>query len=264
VHSDSPDHSQRRDHGLQRELIGGVPVRGLRSFLNVGARSISFAHLSLLALEVDQSSTCSGTGRGRVMLLLPRNRKWTTLADSFEHSWTYLFTASLPAKHAIPPRRCSHSAKRILTLASLNARHQPSQRTLARGVALMGEQKIFRCAVYTRKSSEEGLEQDFNSLEAQREACEAYIRSQSHEGWKLIVDRFDDGGFSGGNMERPALGKLMGMIREGKVDVIVIYKIDRLTRSLTDFARLAEPLTSTASPSSPLPSSSTPRPQWAG
>jgi site-specific DNA recombinase len=104
----------------------------------------------------------------------------------------------------------------------------------------MSEQKIFRCAVYTRKSSEEGLEQDCKSLEAQREASEAYIRSQSHEGWKLIPDRFDDGGFSGGNMERPALAKLMSMIRDGKVDVIVIYKIDRLTRSLTDFARLAE------------------------
>jgi len=104
----------------------------------------------------------------------------------------------------------------------------------------MSEQKIFRCAVYTRKSSEEGLEQDFNSLEAQREACEAYIRSQSHEGWKLIPDRFDDGGYSGGNTERPALGKLMAMIRDGQVDIIVIYKIDRLTRSLTDFARLAE------------------------
>ena len=104
----------------------------------------------------------------------------------------------------------------------------------------MGEQKTFRCAVYTRKSSEEGLEQDFNSLEAQREACEAYLRSQSHEGWKLIPDRFDDGGFSGGNMERPALGRLMAMIRDSQVDIIVIYKIDRLTRSLTDFARLAE------------------------
>ncbi|RYE08243.1 MAG: recombinase family protein [Hyphomicrobiales bacterium] len=104
----------------------------------------------------------------------------------------------------------------------------------------MSEHKIFRCAVYSRKSSEEGLEQDFNSLEAQREAGEAYIRSQAHEGWKLIPDRFDDGGFSGGNMERPALGKLMSMVRDGKVDVIVIYKIDRLTRSLTDFARLAE------------------------
>jgi site-specific DNA recombinase len=104
----------------------------------------------------------------------------------------------------------------------------------------MSEQKQFRCAVYTRKSSEEGLDQDFNSLEAQREAGEAYVRSQAHEGWNLITDRFDDGGFSGGNMQRPALARLMALIREGKVDVIVIYKIDRLTRSLTDFARLAE------------------------
>jgi len=104
----------------------------------------------------------------------------------------------------------------------------------------MSEQKIFRCAIYTRKSSEEGLEQDFNSLEAQREACEAYVRSQAHEGWKLLPDRFDDGGFSGGNMERPALKQLMDKIRAREIDTIVVYKIDRLTRSLTDFARLAE------------------------
>src|ERR1700733_3546799 len=100
--------------------------------------------------------------------------------------------------------------------------------------------KSLRCAVYTRKSSEEGLEQEFNSLEAQREACEAYIRSQAHEGWRLIPDRFDDGGFSGGSLERPALRALMELIRERRVDVIVIYKIDRLTRSLMDFAKLAE------------------------
>jgi site-specific DNA recombinase len=106
----------------------------------------------------------------------------------------------------------------------------------------MAEQKQFRCAVYTRKSSEEGLEQDFNSLEAQREACEAYVRSQSHEGWKLLPERFDDGGFSGGNMQRPGLEQLMHQVRAGKIDIIVIYKIDRLTRSLTDFARLAEVL----------------------
>src|SRR3977135_4066861 len=95
-----------------------------------------------------------------------------------------------------------------------------------------------RCAIYTRKSSEEGLEQDFNSLDVQREACEAYIRSQAQEGWKLLPDRYDDGGFSGGNMQRPALGQLMDRIRAGEIDTIVVYKIDRLTRSLTDFARL--------------------------
>lgn len=100
--------------------------------------------------------------------------------------------------------------------------------------------KPLRCAIYTRKSSEEGLEQDFNSLEAQREACEAYIKSQAHEGWVLVPDHFDDGGFSGGNMERPGLTRLMDRVRAGEVDVIVIYKIDRLTRSLTDFAKLAD------------------------
>jgi site-specific DNA recombinase len=102
--------------------------------------------------------------------------------------------------------------------------------------------RTIRCAIYTRKSSEEGLEQDFNSLAAQREACAAYIASQAHEGWRAIPEHFDDGGYSGGTMERPALKRLMDLVRERKIDVIVIYKIDRLTRSLPDFARLAETL----------------------
>jgi site-specific DNA recombinase len=97
-----------------------------------------------------------------------------------------------------------------------------------------------RCAVYTRKSSEEGLEQEFNSLAAQREACEAYIRSQQHEGWALARSRYDDGGFSGGNLERPALQQLLEDLRAGRVDIVVVYKVDRLTRSLADFARLVE------------------------
>src|SRR2546430_13161368 len=95
-----------------------------------------------------------------------------------------------------------------------------------------------RCAIYTRKASEEGLEQEFNSLEAQCEACEAYIRSQRHEGWVLARTRYDDGGFSGGNIERPALQRLLADIREGRIDIIIVYKVDRLTRSLADFARL--------------------------
>jgi DNA invertase Pin-like site-specific DNA recombinase len=107
---------------------------------------------------------------------------------------------------------------------------------------MISDKKVFRCAIYTRKSSEEGLEQDFNSLEAQREACEAYIRSQEHEGWRLVPDQLNDGGFSGGNMDRPGLKQLIGLVEQGKIDVIVIYKIDRLTRSLTDFAKLAEVL----------------------
>src|SRR5216110_3061289 len=97
-----------------------------------------------------------------------------------------------------------------------------------------------RCAIYTRKSSEEGLEQEFNSLQAQSEACEAYILSQRHEGWVLARTRYDDGGFSGGNMERPALQRLLADIQGGRIDIIVVYKVDRLTRSLADFARLVE------------------------
>lgn len=97
-----------------------------------------------------------------------------------------------------------------------------------------------RCAVYTRKSTEDGLDQTFNSLDAQREACEAYIASQKHEGWKLLKTHYDDGGKSGGNLERPALKQLLSEIQAGRVDMVVVYKIDRLTRSLTDFANLVE------------------------
>ena len=93
-----------------------------------------------------------------------------------------------------------------------------------------------RCAIYTRKSSEEGLDMEFNSLDAQREACEAYIASQRAEGWVLVRDRYDDGGVSGGTLERPALKRLLADIEEGLVDVIVVYKIDRFSRALMDFA----------------------------
>src|SRR5690242_12516347 len=97
-----------------------------------------------------------------------------------------------------------------------------------------------RCAVYTRKSSEEGLEQEFNSLDAQREACEAYIASQKPEGWLLVPDRYDDGGISGATLERPALQQLLADIEARRVDVVVVYKIDRLSRALMDFAKLVE------------------------
>jgi len=97
-----------------------------------------------------------------------------------------------------------------------------------------------RCAIYTRKSTEDGLEQDFNSLDAQREACEAYVASQKHEGWRALPALYDDGGFSGGTVERPALQRLLADIDARKIDVIVVYKVDRLSRSLADFARLVE------------------------
>ena len=106
--------------------------------------------------------------------------------------------------------------------------------------AMPASVKKLRCAVYTRKSSEEGLDMEFNSLDAQREACEAYIASQRAEGWVLVRDRYDDGGFSGGTLDRPALKRLLADIEQGLIDVVVLYKIDRLSRSLMDFAKLVE------------------------
>jgi site-specific DNA recombinase len=100
--------------------------------------------------------------------------------------------------------------------------------------------RLLRCAIYTRKSTEHNLDLEFNSLDAQREACEAYIKSQAHEGWRLVRARYDDGGLSGASLDRPALQELLGDIRGGKIDVIVVYKVDRLTRSLADFAKLVE------------------------
>ena len=97
-----------------------------------------------------------------------------------------------------------------------------------------------RCAIYTRKSSDEGLEQAFNSLDAQREACAAFILSQKHEGWSVLPTLYDDGDYSGGTLDRPALQRLLANIAEAKVDVVVVYKIDRLTRSLFDFAKIVE------------------------
>src|SRR5579864_2796487 len=97
-----------------------------------------------------------------------------------------------------------------------------------------------RCAIYTRKSTEEGLNQDFNTLEAQREAAEAYIRSQLHAGWIVLAERYDDGGYTGANLERPALRRLLADIAAGRIDCVMVYKVDRLSRSLLDFARLME------------------------
>jgi DNA invertase Pin-like site-specific DNA recombinase len=104
----------------------------------------------------------------------------------------------------------------------------------------MNTPRRLSCAIYTRKSTDEGLDQNFNSLDAQRDACENYISSQKSEGWILVGDRYDDGGYSGGNIERPGLKRLLADVRAGRIDIIVVYKIDRLSRSLTDFAKLVE------------------------
>lgn len=104
----------------------------------------------------------------------------------------------------------------------------------------MQQKKIIRCAIYTRKSTEEGLDMDYNTLDAQREAGEKYVEAMKHEGWRIIPDLYDDGGFSGGNMDRPGLKKLIEDIKAGRIDTVVVYKVDRLTRSLADFAKLVE------------------------
>ena len=121
-----------------------------------------------------------------------------------------------------------------------------------------------RCAIYTRKSTDEGLDQAFNSLDAQREACAAFILSQKHEGWSALPALYDDGGYSGGTMERPALKRLMADIEAGQVDIVVVYKVDRLTRALSDFAKLVEVFDRREVSSSRSPSSSTPPPAWGG
>src|SRR4051794_36890347 len=102
------------------------------------------------------------------------------------------------------------------------------------------QHRPLRCAIYTRKSTEEGLNQEFNTLDAQREAAESYIRSQRHAGWTALADSYDDGGYTGANLERPALRRLLADIAEGKIDCVLVYKLDRLSRSLLDFARLME------------------------
>src|SRR5437588_294250 len=118
---------------------------------------------------------------------------------------------------------------------------RPARQAIERLIIMKtGSVKPVRCAIYTRVSTDQGLEQDFNSLDAQYDASQAYIRSQAHAGWCLLRAKYDDGGFSGGNTDRPALQRLLEDVRAGRVDVIVVYKVDRLSRSLADFAKLVE------------------------
>src|SRR5207253_1919104 len=130
----------------------------------------------------------------------------------------------------------------ILAAAAIIASAMPIWRDHRRtGPAMAGNTiNPIRCAIYTRKSTEHGLELEFNSLDAQREACEAYIKSQASQGWRALPQHYDDPAYSGGNLDRPALQRLLADIEAGKVEVVVVYKIDRLTRSLADFAKLVE------------------------
>ena len=111
---------------------------------------------------------------------------------------------------------------------------------MSRAIKEPEAKQAIRCTIYTRKSTEEGLDQDFNTLDAQRESAEAFIKSQKHDGWTVIPEMYDDGGFSGGNLERPAFKRLLADIEAGRVDCVIVYKVDRLSRSLLDFARIVD------------------------
>src|SRR6476619_3686078 len=128
----------------------------------------------------------------------------------------------------------------LRTRANRGIDRSPTDQRHADGPDLHGVTRKLRCAIYTRKSSEEGLQMEFNSLDAQREACMAYIESQKAEGWRALPKLYDDGGYSGGSMDRPALQALLSDVAGGLVDVIVVYKVDRLTRSLSDFAKIVD------------------------
>src|SRR2546430_3917036 len=141
---------------------------------------------------------------------------------------------------ASPLVACPRSPRKLPALDGTVRGSLDCGRQRTRLAPMAGDPKPLRCAIYTRKSTEHGLEQEFNSLDAQREACEAYIKSQTFQGWKTLPQQYNDPAFSGGNLDRPALKRLLADIEAGKVDVIVVYKIDRLTRSLADFAKLVE------------------------
>jgi DNA invertase Pin-like site-specific DNA recombinase len=167
-----------------------------------------------------------------------RTHTITVTEDGFEYAGT-----SYPSLTKIAKKVTERTGR---VRASLGCRRQVRS-ARAMGCAMGESDKTprrfaekARCAIYTRKSSEEGLEQAFNSLDAQREACAAFILSQKHEGWTVLPALYDDGGFSGGTMERPALKRLIADIEAGQIDVVVVYKVDRLTRALSDFAKLVE------------------------
>src|SRR5262249_45996787 len=144
--------------------------------------------------------------------------------------------------------KASPATARSTRLSPPSPRPSPATTTTAssssgsprRRSAMAKATKFVRCAVYTRKSTEEGLDQEFSSLDAQRESAEAFIKSQASAGWTCLRTRYDDGGFTGGNMDRPALKRLLADIQSGKIDCVVVYKVDRLSRSLLDFARMME------------------------
>src|ERR1700722_14897883 len=156
---------------------------------------------------------------------------------------SWFWTTALPMRGG-PTRASPKSPQRLPAQSGMGPGSLASDALLTKRLVVepmpANSAKIVRCAIYTRKSTEHGLDQEFNSLDAQREACESYIKSQASQGWKALPQNYDDPAYSGGNLDRPALKKLLADIEAGKINVVVVYKIDRLTRSLADFAKLVE------------------------
>jgi DNA invertase Pin-like site-specific DNA recombinase len=232
-------------HRLQERALGGLSASARRQIASL-ARSIDGA-----LPEAAPQPVRLRTGTSLLRAWGGRTHTVLVQEDGFEHEGRRYASLSEVARtitgaHWSGPRffglRNPGPPPRMVTVAE---RQRSSSRRLGRDTvhAAPGAGPTRRrCAIYTRKSSEEGLEQAFNSLDAQRDACEAFVRSQRHEGWVALPARYDDGGLSGGTLERPALQQLLADIRQGKVDLIVVYKVDRLTRSLADFAKLVDVL----------------------
>ena len=210
---------------LQADRLGDLDAETLR-FLD---RSGSAADVGKLAAEFNQRRTDLKAGTVLVREWDGQLHRVMVLADGF--AWNDKIYPSL-SKVAFAMTGTRWNGPRFFGL-----RDKPSKEGSAMKI---GASQSVRCAIYTRVSTDQGLEQDFNSLDAQRDAAEAYIRSQAHAAWTLIRSQYNDGGYSGGSTDRPALQRLLSDVRARKVDVIVVYKVDRLTRSLADFAKLVE------------------------
>ena len=221
--------------GLSRDLLIRALAHQLQEQTHGGTSRAQRRRLQTLAREFEKAGAAFAPGvvpktgtrlvrqwRGRTLAVLVRE-------DGFEYEGQHYRSLTVIAER-IPgaPDQTSGCCGRC--------RGRAMTPSAGRGV----RRARVRCAIYTRKSSEEGLDQEFNSLQAQREACEAFINSQRHEGWVCLPALYDDGGFSGATMERPALQRLLADITAGRVDTVVVYKIDRLTRSLADFAKIVE------------------------
>jgi site-specific DNA recombinase len=221
---------------LTKDLIGRMIAWRIQEEFYGGHDKATLKLLDRLA-RGEKPTTEPRLRPGTVLMREHRGVRHTITVTSNRHlGRLYLAGQKLFQPLSRRPRHHRHLVERAPLLRATD----PSQDWGELSMKPLPIKKILRCAIYTRKSTEHNLDLEFNSLDAQREACEAYIKSQAHEGWRLVGARYDDGGLSGASLDRPALQELLGDVRGGKIDVIVVYKVDRLTRSLADFAKLVE------------------------